>query len=179
MDIMVIIFKFKMNIIWEKDICLLCASTPSPFSVTHQRHQLQHRWPHCHRISGKPKDHHLMVLIHQDQAPHHSLQHLCGHLHCSEEEHPHFVQPSVGIINYRIVNQMFHHISGTPQHPHQAREDLLQHLEHLHHRGQHHKGMKINNIKHHQQAEERIYSLRTRSSLEWSSKKRKSTSRHR
>ena len=39
------------------------------------------------------------------------------------------------------------------------------------------KGLKINNIEHHQQAEERINSLRKRSSLEWSSKKRKSTSR--
>ena len=143
MDIMVIIFKFEMNIIEEKDICPyvpyvhqhphLFQSPISAINFSIVDHII-------HRISGKPKDHHLMVLIHQDQAPHHPLQHLCGHLHHSEEADPHFFQSSVGIINFCIVNQLLHHISGTPQHPHQAREDLLQHLEHLHHRGQHLQG---------------------------------------
>ena len=176
MDIMVIIFKFEMNIIEEKDICPYVHQHPHLFQSPISAINFSIVDHIIHRISGKPKNHHLMVLIHQDQAPHHPLQHLCGHLHHSEEADPHSFShqlasstsalstscsiTSVGDLNILIKQEKIYY-------------NLLNiYIIEVNI----YKGLKINN-KHHQQAEERINNLRTRSSLEWSSKKRKSTSR--
>ena len=202
---MVIIFKLDMNmmnIIEEKGHQPLCASTPSPFSVTHQRHQLQTSsttstllttfisasvenprtiiglWSSsirtqvsstaamlihlrgliallsCHlrlavrtrmslgtHLISRPRSSDASTETSPEELPFpmasQPRRHLCGHLHHLEEADPHFHQSSVGIIHFCIVDQLFHNISGTPQHPHPAREGPLQHLGHLHHRVQH------------------------------------------